>query len=161
MKTEKISRMVLYGLIAVSVIVFGLFFMVGFNRPWTGNPSYNAPLLTDVVLALMLMLVVGTIGVTIWAVSTALKKRGANSGWDNNVPTRRIALTVGVSVLLLLGVSFLAGSSATMLVNGKPYDDSFWLKTADMFIVASLGLLLAAIAAVIYGATRYYRRRKS
>ena len=33
MKTEKISRLVLYGLVAIVWVVFGLFFLVGFDHP--------------------------------------------------------------------------------------------------------------------------------
>ena len=159
MKTEKISRLVLYGLVAVALVVFGLFFVVGFDRPYTDNPNYNAPVLTDLVLILMLLLVLGTLGVTAWAVMTALKKRGKGNAMDNNIPARRISLSVIFGVLLLLVLAFVLGSSSTMLVNGKAYEDTFWLKTADMFIISSLVLLVAAVVAVIFGATRYYRKK--
>ena len=157
MKTEKISRMVLYGLVAIVLLVFGLFFMVGFSNPYVENTNYNAPLMTDVVLALMLLLVVGTMGVTIWAIVSALKKRGNEGAWDNNVPARRITYSVVIVTLLLLALGFVLGSSATMLINGQPFNDVFWLKTADMFIICGLVLLLLAVCAVVFGATRYYR----
>ena len=159
MKTEKISRWVLYGLVAVVLVVFGLFFVVGFDRPYADNPTYNAPLLTDLVLILMLLLVLGTLGVTAWAVMTALKKRGRANAMDNNIPVRRISYSVILGVLLLLVLAFVLGSSSTMLVNGKAYEDTFWLKTADMFIISSLVLLVAAVVAVVFGATRYYRKK--
>lgn len=160
MKTEKISRLVLYGLVAIVLVVFGLFFMVGFDHPYVGNSNYNAPVLTDLVLLLMLLLVVGTIGVTAWAAWTALKKRGKSNAMDNNVPVRRISYSVIFGVLLLLVLAFVLGSSCTMFVNGKPYADAFWLKTADMFIISSIVLLLVAAVVVIFGATRYYRKKK-
>ena len=160
MKTEKISRLVLYGLVAVVLVVFGLFFLVGYDHPYVENSNYNAPVLTDLVLVLMLLLVVGTIGVTAWAVMTALKKRGRGNAWDNNVPVRRISYSVILSVLLLLALAFVLGSSSAMFVNGKPYEDTFWLKTADMFIISSIVLLVVAAIAFIFGATRYYRKKE-
>ena len=160
MKTEKISRLVLYGLVAIVLVVFGLFFMVGFDHPYVENSNYNAPALTDLVLLLMLLLVVGTIGVTAWAAWTALKKRDKSKAWDNNVPVRRISYLVILGVLLLMVLAFLLGSSSTMFVNGKPYADAFWLKTADMFIISCIVLLIVAAVVVIFGATRYYRRKE-
>ena len=47
-----------------------------------------------------------------------------------------------------------------MMINGQKYADTLWLKAADMFIYTALLLLIAAIGAVVYGATRYYRKEK-
>jgi len=55
-------------------------------------------------------------------------------------------------------LTFLLGSSVPMTVNGKVYADALWLKVADMFIFTGMGLILVAIGAVLYGATRYKRK---
>lgn len=45
-----------------------------------------------------------------------------------------------------------------MKINGADYTDTFWLKASDMFVATSLLMIVAAIAAVIYGATKYIRK---
>ena len=45
-----------------------------------------------------------------------------------------------------------------MLVNGNDYNDWFWLKLSDMFVLASVLLLIAAIGVVLFGVTRYVRK---
>lgn len=45
-----------------------------------------------------------------------------------------------------------------MQVNGNEYGDWLWLKLSDMFVFTSLLMLLGAIVAVLFGATRYVRK---
>jgi protein-S-isoprenylcysteine O-methyltransferase Ste14 len=68
----------------------------------------------------------------------------------NNVPAARIAYIISGSVVLLLVLTFLLGSSAPMTINGEQYAQTLWLKTADMFIYTALIMLIAAIVAVAY-----------
>ena len=42
---ERISQQVFYIMIALAVIVFGLFFLVGYDMPFEENPDFNAHLL--------------------------------------------------------------------------------------------------------------------
>ena len=53
---ERISQRILYVLIGVIALVFVLFFSVGFYTPFAGDPSFNAPLFTDVLLIFMWIL---------------------------------------------------------------------------------------------------------
>jgi hypothetical protein len=76
----------------------------------------------------------------------------------NNIPVRRISLTVGIGTFVMMLVTFVLGSSAPMKINGATYSDAFWLRMSDMFIVTSLLLIFAAIGAVVYGATKYNRK---
>ena len=46
-----------------------------------------------------------------------------------------------------------------MTINGVSYTDSFWLKMSDMFVCTSLFMIAAGVAVVIYGATKYNRKR--
>ena len=54
--TERVSQRVLYVVIAFTVIVFGLFYTIGYDRPFDDDPSFNAPLFTDLLLAFMFVL---------------------------------------------------------------------------------------------------------
>lgn len=60
----RLSRIILVVLVALTVVVFGLFWLVGFNMPFIDDPKFNAPLLTDVVIFfvyLMLFLAIAAI----------------------------------------------------------------------------------------------------
>ena len=59
---RKLPSRVLYVLSGVTVLVFALFWLVGFNRPYDEDGNFNAPLFTDVLLVLMLLLTAGAIG---------------------------------------------------------------------------------------------------
>ena len=45
-----------------------------------------------------------------------------------------------------------------MRINGLNYTDTFWLKASGMFVSTSLAMIFVAIAAVVYGATKYIRK---
>ena len=55
--TERISQRVLYLLITLAAVVLVLFYGIGYYRPFADNPSFNAPLFTDLVRSLMLVLI--------------------------------------------------------------------------------------------------------
>ena len=64
---------------------------------------------------------------------------------------------VGTAVILLLALLF--GSSKEMVVNGSLFANKFLLKLSDMFIYTIGILLFLAFAAVVFGFTRYYRKK--
>ena len=160
LSAEKISQRTLYILISVAVVVFALFFFVGYDMPFIDNPDFNAPLFTDLLLAVMVLFLLMTAGLTGYAF---LHSRKLNQGMDkttNGIPSRKLSRTVWLGTLAIMIVCFVFGSSLPMKINGEEYADSFWLRTSDMFVSASLLLLIGAIGAVIFGATRYIRKRK-
>jgi len=156
--TERISQRVLYALVILAILVFGLFYLIGYDRPYDEDPNFNAPLFTDAVIILMIVLVLVTVAIAVWAVYSGLRKRGRADRLDNNIPVKKISYIVSVGTFVLLIFSFLIGSSSVMMINGKQFSDVLWLKVADMFIYASLILMFVALSAVVYGATRYYRK---
>ena len=131
---------------------------MGYDHPFADNPSFNAPLFTDLLLIFMPLLALLALGLSIWAVVRSVRKlRGSGNGIENNVPAARISRSVILGTIGIVVFSFLVASGREMLVNGRPYGDWFWLKVSDMFIYTSVILLLVTIAAAIYGATKYYR----
>lgn len=156
--TEKLSSRVLYALVSLAVLVFVLFWLVGYDRPFADDPNFNAPLLTDALLVLMELFLLLTFGITAWSVARLLKKRGKAGAMSNNIPVKRIGYYTVCGTALLMVLSFLIGSSAPMKINGMLYTDVFWLKASDMFIYTSLLMMLVAVAAVIYGTTKYKRK---
>ena len=156
--TEKRSSAVLYALIGLIVVVFALFWLVGFSRPYIDDPNFNAPLFTDLLLITAYLLLAFALGIAVWAVVRSARTLGKGDRVVNNTPVRRISLTVGIGTFVLMLVTFVLGSSAPMKINGATYSDAFWLRMSDMFIVTSLLLIVAAVGAVVYGATKYNRK---
>lgn len=157
---EKISQRVFYVLIALSVLVFGLFFLLGYDMPFEENPDFNAPLFTDALIVLMWLFLLIAIVVAVFAVVKANRYAGKEAEKVNGIPAGKIFRLTWMGTLLLLMLAFVCGSSAPMLINGENYDDWFWVKASDMFVLSSIGLLVIAVAAVLYGATKYIRKER-
>ena len=154
--TERISHRVLYVLIAITVVVYALFALVGFQIPYELDPSMNAPLFTDLLIwlgwfSLFLTLVLASVS-TIH--SHKLTPREAER---NGIANLRLSLVTWIALFCCMVLTFALGSDNPMPINGQDYEDAFWLKAADMFVYTSLILLVAAVGAMIFGATRYIR----
>lgn len=158
--TEKISQTVLYVIIGISAVVFALFYLVGYNMQSVEDPSFNAPLLTDALLILMMLLLVVAAVIGIAAVCIGLRKRDPSDKVVNGVPAAKIStITFGVTFALLL-VTFIFGSTDTMMINGHQFNDVVSLKLTDMFVMTSIVMIVLAVIAVIFGYTRYIRKGK-
>lgn len=155
---EKLSSRVLCVIIALVCLLFALFWLVGYGRPYDDDPNFSAPLFTDAVIIFMEVLVVATACCAVWSLVRGLKIRGKGEKQENNVPVKKIGYSVTVGTVVLLAVTFLLGSSDPMSINGVPYTQVFWLKAADMLISSSLVLMVVAAGAMIFGATKYVRR---
>ena len=158
MDEERISQRVLYVIVALSAIVFLAFYLVGFDAPFAADSSFNAPLLTDVLLGFMWFLFAVTLIVSVVAVVRGVRRANQNEGVTNGIPARKITyITYGATALILL-LTFVFGSTQAMVVNGQNFADTFWLRMSDMFVNSSLLLLVLAAGVVAFGATRYYRK---
>ena len=63
---SRLSHAVLVVLVAITVVVFGAFWLVGFNMPFMDDPQFNAPLLTDLVIVFVyIMLFLAVVAVTL------------------------------------------------------------------------------------------------
>lgn len=159
-RTERLSQCVLYAVVAVAAAVFALFRLVGYDNPYYDNPDFNAPLLTGVLVAFMLLLVIAALGTAVWSVVSGMRKRAGEGRVVNGIRAARLSRSVAAFTVAVLLVTFALGSTHALTVNGAPYADAFWLRVADMFVNSSLLLIVAAVAAVAFGATRYIRRKE-
>ncbi len=155
---EKISQRIFYVLIALSVCVFGLFFLLGYDLPFEENPDFNAPLFTDALIGLMWLFFLMAVIIAVVSVVKGNRLAGRNDKMSNGIPVVKISRSVWLTTLLLLILTFLVGSSAPMLINGEEYNDWFWVKASDMFVLTSVIMLVLGIGAVLFGATRYIRK---
>lgn len=159
MKTERISQRVLYVLVGLAAVVFAAFYLVGFDMEQPDIPGFNAPLFTGVLIGLMwgfLALAVVVFGVSVWR---GTRMRGKEGRVVNGIPAACIsAATLGLTAVLLV-LTFGLASTDSIPINGQPYDDTFGLRVAGMFVTSSLVLIVVAIGAVLFGFTRYNRKR--
>ncbi len=154
----QIANRVFYVLIGIIALTFVLFRLVGFNNPYDENPDYNAPLLTGTLITLMLVLTAGTLALAVWSFIRQARMNSRENRIVNNIPAHRIAIGVVGGTAALLVITFAASSTDALTVNGKQFADAFWLRTSGMFIGSSLLMIVAAIGAVIFGATRNRRK---
>ena len=155
---EKLSSRVLYSVVGVECLLFALFWLIGFGRPSEDDPNYSDPLFTDAVIVFMEVLTFVTLCIAIWSVAKGLKIRGKGEKEENNVPVKKIGYSVALGTAALLLLTFVFGSSAPLPINGVPYTHVFWLKATDMLIFSSLVLMVVAVGAMVFGATKYVRR---
>lgn len=148
---EQLSTRVLYVLVALTVVIFVLFFTVGYDRPYTNDPQFNAPQFTDAVLWFIYILIIGACVVGLCSLIRALRQRDSADNVINNLPAARIKYGVFGLLAVLLVLTFLLGSTEPVLVNGVKYADSLWLRLTDMFLNTSLVLLVVAAIGVAFG----------
>lgn len=157
---ECISQFTLYSIIAIVVLVFVAFYLIGFDNPYIADASFNAPLLTDGLLWLMYVLVAGTLGVMAFSIIKTLKTVKIENAKVNGIPAQKIAYSVFFGMLIVLLLTFVFGSTKAMLINGVMFSDKFWLRATDMLVNTIVILLLVSVVAVIFGATRYRRGKR-
>lgn len=75
MNINRLSKRLHYGVIAIIAIVFGAFYLIGFNLPFLEDPTFNAPLMTDAVIWLMVLLLVVLLCLVAWSYLMSHKKR--------------------------------------------------------------------------------------
>lgn len=156
---EQISQKVFRLMIGLAVLVFGLFYLIGYDLPFDENPDFNAPLFTDVLIFLMWLFLIGGVGLAVYSMVKDYRS-GKSEAVVNGVPVRRIFRITWLTLLAVLILTFLLGGSDPMLINGENYADWLCLKLSDMFVITSLLMLLAGIGAVCFGATRYIRKKQ-
>lgn len=159
LKTEQISTRILYILVGIAVVVFALFYLIGYNMPYMFDPTYNAPMFTDVVLWLLYLMTFITLCVAVAAVVKGYRNRSSES-IVNGVPAARIAWCTVALLVVSLVVTFLLGSSSAVTVGGVKFTDAFWLKTTDMFIYTILLLIIVAAGAVVFSMSGLNRKLK-
>ena len=155
-----VSHRVLRIIIALTVVVFAAFFLIGYNHPFAEDPDFIEPRLTPLLLCFVFLVLILAVGATVWAVWMSLRKRRSQPLASNGVNASRIAIAVAITTALMMLVSFLAGSTAAISVNGQDYGEPEWLKVVDMFVFTSLALMVLATLAVAVSTIRSHFRKK-
>lgn len=157
--TETISTRVFYLLVALVAVLFVLFRLVGYDAPYLENPDFNAPVLTGVLVWFMILLTLAALALTVWGAVRGMRMNSSENRVVNNVPARRISVCVAVGTAAVLLLTFALSGTDALRVNGAEYADDFWLRVAGMFVGTSVIMVVAAAVAVVYGSTRYIRKK--
>lgn len=143
MNIEKVSKWVLIGLMSVSIIIFILFFAVGYDRPWEENPHMNDPQLLDVLcywtFALAAACSVFMIGSFILYI--------IQHGLDKSIAYLWGLPVVSVVVGLVIGIG---NKAETLMINGKAWNDPTDIILTDISIWGIAILSVIAIAVTIW-----------
>jgi uncharacterized membrane protein YkvI len=140
--TYKVSYYIFYVLIALILVVLGLFFCVGYNNP---VGEYNAPEHTETLLFLMY----GMLGVCVIVTVFGSLAQFITGLKDDPKGAMKTLLFVGLFVAVLV-VSYSLGSDAPVVQgDGKEFTDATWLKLTDMTLYAIYFLVAVASISTI------------
>lgn len=156
--SERVSQRILYGMVGCTLVVFAVFFLIGYDTPYWKNESMNAPLLTDLVMGEVYVMVGLTTIMAIAAAIHSAKMRRESAAVINRIPARRISLSVSLLTIVVIVCGFLLSSTDPMTINGEKYTSWWGLKISGTLITTATVMLLAAIGASLFGATRYHRK---
>ena len=135
-------KIVLIILIAISFLAF---YTLGYDVPSLRNPSLIEPVMTPFIIGLMIGILLIAIVLTVVSIICGIRK-GNGRKVVNNIPLTKIGWGVMALLLISLILTFLLGSSDSILVNGKVYDDTLWLRVSSMFVITSGVMIVVAIA---------------
>ena len=146
MKIQKISGSVLYVMLAITLVILGLFFLGGEN-PNPIVPDMAQPNYTDSLIYWMYILLAITVLITIAA---AIFQFGSNF---MDSPKTAIKSLLGlVALVLVMIISWSIGSEQTLAMQGYSGTENvpFWLKLTDMFLY-TIYFLMGATVLLIFG----------
>ena len=147
----KVSYYIFYVLIALILVVLGLFFCVGYNNP---VGEHNAPEHTETLLFLMYAM----LGVCIIVTVVGSLAQFVTGLKDNPKGAMKSLLFVGLFVAVL-AVSYTMGSDAPVVKgDGTVFTDAGWLKLADMTLYAIYFLVATASIATIVNLSGIFKR---
>ncbi|MDE7166256.1 MAG: hypothetical protein K2O17_04425 [Bacteroidaceae bacterium] len=153
MKLEKISNYSLYAVCGVIVLVFALFFFVGYdNYDESGNV---APMLTNLLLGLMYVLGLVTFCLMVWSlVKSARSAAGSDEKEATGIAGSKIVIGTAVVTVLafVAGFVFNMGEEAFTTSSGVTTSGTM-VTLVDAFMVAIYCLAIVSVIAVVVAST--------
>jgi hypothetical protein len=148
MKIQQISKYVMWAVMAVSAVVFFMFFVFWGDEMYG---EYAAPTFTGLLLFLMYGLVALTAGLIVWAVAKSVaNSKGTDSAAVKGVPgSKIIAGTVVLTIAsLVIGYVLGLGESDFTAADGTVTSGSM-VTVVDMFITSIYILSVVAFASIV------------
>ena len=147
----KVSYYIFYVLIALILVVLGLFFMVGYNNPMG---EYNAPEHTETLMFLMYAMLAVCVLVTVLG---GLAQFATNLKDDPKGAVKSlVALALFAAVLV---AAYVMGSEEPLtMADGSQFTDVTMLKLSDMMIYAIYLLLGVTGIATLVNLSGIFKR---
>ena len=147
MKASKIASIAYYVLLAISLVVFVLFFCVGFGREEAVASGFKkAPQFLSLLMYWMYALVAIC---TVCTVAGAVTSKGGKV--DSNMPKwGEVLAQVGtwLFVPVLVITYFMGDDTPIRMGTGELYDSKFWLVATDAMIYTIYVLVVVTVLAL-------------
>lgn len=148
MKELTISKWTLIALFAASIIVLGIFFLVGYDTPWEENPKMKDPANTDLLLWFNVAMFVITFVVTIYSVIMQIAQ-GSSVGNDSGLAKHTGKIALGALILsLIIGYVYGMNDVDSLSINGKAWDPTAEENVTNN-IITGVSMISIAILSVI------------
>ena len=147
----KVSYYIFYVLIALILVVLGLFFGVGYNNPMG---DYNAPEHTETLM--LLMYAMGAICVLVTVVGALVKFVTGLKDDPKGAVKSIVALILFAAVIG--GAYALASEAPLTMADGSQYTDVMWLKLTDMMLYVMYFLLAVTGLATLINLSGIFKR---
>ena len=158
MKAHRVSFFVFIALIIATVVVFGLFFGVGYDNP---QGKYNAPEHTGTLIVFMyIMAAICILATVLGALGSTIASFGGPKGVNiTGVPDRAVSIvSVVILVGILVGSWVMASAEPLRLPNGSFFSDATLLKVSDLFCYSLYALLAVATLALIVNLSGIFKK---
>ncbi len=147
----KVSYYIFYVLIALILIVLGLFFMVGYNNPMG---EYNAPEHTETLMFLMYAMLAVCVLVTVLG---GLAQFAASLKDDPKGAVKSL-VAVALFAAVLIGAYVMGSEEPLTMADGSQFTDVTMLKLSDMMIYAIYLLLGVTGIATLVNLSGIFKR---
>lgn len=150
-KIRKISSWTLLAVVAISIIVFGLFYLGGEDTP-VGVDQFKNPTHTGTLLYWMYVLfALAAASLLIFGVLQFASK------FKENPKSALVSLAVLVAFAVLLVIAYSIGDATPLPginADSQKYNVEFWLKTTDMWLYSMYVLSVLAVCAIAWGSVK-------
>ncbi|MBP3214140.1 MAG: hypothetical protein J6M19_04810 [Bacteroidaceae bacterium] len=152
-KVEKTSKITLWVLIGISIVVMALFLLVGYDTPYEENPKFNDPAMTDLLIIWTYILIIATALATVGAVIYGFVSGGNKSkNEDTGMASKAGIMAWGtflVSVVIGIVVG-IANQSEVLLINGERWNDPTDIILTDTSMISILILTIVTVIATVF-----------
>ena len=150
---ELISKITLWVLIGISLVILAVFLLVGYNTPYEEDPKFNNPQMTDALLIWTYALIAVTAIATIAAVIFGFVNGSGKSLHEE----KGLASKAGLIAWGLLIVSVVVGvvigiqnKGEVLLINGKDWNNPTDIIMTDTSMIAILVLTVVTVLATVF-----------
>jgi len=104
----------------------------------------------DFFLIIIYLVIAVALCAVMWSVLRTMKIVGKTSGKAHGIPVRRINIAICASIVIIMILSFIIGSTDPMHINAQSYNNTFWLRMSNMFVFTGISTITVAAIAMAY-----------